>query len=209
MSELNIKFKRTPFQCQASVVGRLVHLMPGVRMNGDAVNEDVLHRCLLLAKALEAAPLDRALEVARAADEFLRGGAQVVAARALPTVPVMEATTADPCPTLDEPEPPLVHEAEPARAEAETLVAEEVRAAKPETDPRRSALIEDVVRYLRRRDDTVVPKGEDLFLVNARFPMSSDELISRANRMRERDGKSTFQLAPAGGSSPTVVTTHP
>jgi hypothetical protein len=53
-----------------------------------------------------------------------------------------------------------------------------------------------VVRYLRQRDDTVVPNGEDLFLVNGRFRVSSDELISRANRMRARDGKSTFQLSP-------------
>ena len=165
-------------------------------MNDDAVNEDVLRRCWLLAKALESAPLDKALEAARAADEFIRGGAQVVGALALPTVPVMEATAADPCPALDEPEPPLVHEAEPARAEGETLVVEEIRAAKPKTDPHRSALIEDVVRYLRQRDDTVVPKGKDLFLVNGRFPMRSDELISRANRMRERDGKSAFQPNP-------------
>jgi hypothetical protein len=156
-------------------------------MNGDALNEGVLHRCWLLAKALESASLDKALEVARAADKFLRGGAQINAAPALPIVAVPEAPAADPCAVLDE--------AEPAPAEAAALVIDGVRAAKPTTDLRRSALIEDVVRYLRQRDDTVVPKGEDFFLVNGRFRMSSDELISRANRMRERAGKPAFQVS--------------
>ena len=178
-------------------------------MKEDALNEEILHRCWLLVKALESAPLDKALETARAADEFLRGGAQVVAAPVLPTFPVMEAPAADPSPVLDEPEAALVHKAEPARAEAEASVADEVRARKPAIDPRRSALIEDVVRYLRRRDDTVVPKGADLFLVNGRFPMSSDELISRANRMRERDGKPTFQLSSLLAAEQAAVPTHP
>jgi hypothetical protein len=110
-------------------------------MNGDALNEEVLHRCWLLAKALESASLDKALEVARAADKFLRGGAQINAAPALPVVAVPEAPAADPCPVLDD--------VEPAPAEAAALVVEEVRAAKPTIDPGTSALIEDVVRYLR------------------------------------------------------------
>jgi hypothetical protein len=156
-------------------------------MNGDALNEEVLHRCWLLAKALESASLDKALEVARAADEFLRGGEQTDAAPALPIAAgVPEAPAADSYPVLDE--------TEPAPAEVAAVVVEGVRAAKPTIDPGTSALIEDVVRYLRQRDDTVVRQGEDLFLVNGRFRMSSDELISRANRMRERAGKSTFQV---------------
>jgi hypothetical protein len=156
-------------------------------MNGDALNEEVLHRFWLLAKALESASLDKALELARAANEFLRGGEQTDAAPALPiAAAVSEAPAADPYPVFDE--------TEPAPAEAVALVVEEVRAAKPTTDPRRSVLIDDVVRYLRQRDDTVVRQGEDHFLVNGRFRMSSDELISRANRMRERAGKSAFQI---------------
>jgi hypothetical protein len=155
-------------------------------MNGDAFNEEVLHRCWLLAKALETAPLDKALEVARAANEFLRGDARIDGARALPiAAAVTEAPRADPCPVFDE--------AEPAPAEAAALVVEEV--PKPIADPRRPALIENVVRYLRQRGDTVVPKGEDRFLVNGRFQLNGDELISRANRMRERAGQSTFQVS--------------
>jgi hypothetical protein len=34
-------------------------------MNVDALNEEVLQRCWLLAKAMESAPLDKALEAAR------------------------------------------------------------------------------------------------------------------------------------------------
>jgi hypothetical protein len=157
-------------------------------MNGDALSEEVLHRCWLLAKALESDPLDKALEVARAADEFLRGSAQIDASPALPIVVASEPLAADPCPALNEAQPPP--------SESEALVVEEVRAAKPATDPRRSALIENVVRYLRQRDDVVVPKRGDLFLVNGRFRLSSDELISRANGMRARTGKLPFQ-APA------------
>ena len=132
-----------------------------------------------------------------------------MAAPVLPTFPVMEAPAADPSPVLAEPEAAPVHKAEPARAEAEASLVDEVRARKPAIDPRRLALIEDVVRYLRRRDDTVVPKGEDLFLVNGRFPMSSDELISRANRMRERDGKPTFQLSSLLAAEQAAVPAHP
>jgi hypothetical protein len=167
-------------------------------MNGDPLDEEVLHRCWLLTKALESASLDKALEVARAADEFLRGGAQIDAAPALPIAAVTEATVADPCPVLDE--------TEPTPAEAAALVVEGVRAAKPTIDPGTSALIEDVVRYLRQRDDTVVRQGADLFLVNGRFRMSSDELISRANRMRERAGKPTFHVSALWEINPQQTT---
>jgi hypothetical protein len=147
--------------------------------------------------------LDKTLEPARASDEFLRGGVRAVSAPALPIVPVMEGLATDPCPVFQEPGPALmdepawafVDEAEPDPTAAEASVVEEVCVARTITDPRRLVLIQDVVRYLRQRDDIVVPKGEDLFLVNGRFRLSSDELISRANRMRERDGKSTFQLS--------------
>jgi hypothetical protein len=39
--------------------------------------------------------------------------------------------------------------------------------------------------------------------------MSSDELISRANRMRERDGKSTFQLSSLLAAEQAAVPAHP
>lgn len=162
----------------------------GIRMSKDALYERFRHRCWLLTKALESAPLEKALEAARAADEFLRGGAQVAAAPVLPIVRVAKAAV--PCPVLEK----AAVEPESRPVEAAACVTEELRDAKTTTDPRRSALIGDVVRYLRQRDDTVVAKGEDLFLVNGRFQMSGDDLVSRANRMRSRNEKSTFLLAP-------------
>ncbi len=54
---------------------------------------------------------------------------------------------------------------------------------------------EDVVRYLRRQDDVVVPHGDGVFLVNARFRLGLAELIDRANKMRRRQDKPEFQLA--------------
>lgn len=54
---------------------------------------------------------------------------------------------------------------------------------------------DEVVRYLRQQDDVVVPQGDGEFLVNARFRLSLAELISRANRMRARQGKPNFEFA--------------
>ena len=161
----------------------------GTTMDIDALTKGFRHRCWLLAKALESAPLDKALETARAADEFLRGGAPVVAAPT-PIVPAAEARVlpaADPSPVIDEP----VAEPEPHPVEPRDLVA-----PKPQmvTDQDILDSIEDVVRYLRQRDDTVVRTQENFFLVNGRFRMNAAELVSRANRMRDRYQKPGFQL---------------
>ena len=67
-----------------------------------------------------------------------------------------------------------------------------------------TALAEDVVRYLRQQDDTVVPEGSNAFLVNGRFRLTPNELVERANKMRRRRGKPEFRLRiPDPG--PTVV----
>jgi hypothetical protein len=52
---------------------------------------------------------------------------------------------------------------------------------------------EEIVRYLRQRDDVVVPDGANAFLVNGRFRLNFDEILARANKMRERQGKPLFQ----------------
>jgi hypothetical protein len=57
--------------------------------------------------------------------------------------------------------------------------------------------IEDIVRYLRQRDDVVVPEN-GFFLVNGRFRLSPEELLGRANKMRARQGKPLFQRMPLG-----------
>ena len=62
-----------------------------------------------------------------------------------------------------------------------------------------AASVDEVVRFLRQQDDVVVPQGDGEFLVNARFRLPLDELVSRANRMRARQGKPEF--AVAGGAT--------
>jgi hypothetical protein len=57
-----------------------------------------------------------------------------------------------------------------------------------------TASIDDVVRYLRQRDDVVVPQAGGDFLVNARFRLPVADLVTRANRMRARQGKPEFEL---------------
>ncbi len=57
-----------------------------------------------------------------------------------------------------------------------------------------SATVDEVVRYLRQQDDVVVPQEDGEFLVNGRFRLALAELISRANRMRARQGKTEFDL---------------
>ena len=71
--------------------------------------------------------------------------------------------------------------------------------------------LDEVVRYLRQQDDVVVPQGPGEFLLNGRFRMDTTELVSRANRMRSRQGKPSFYLnghAPAR-PDPLRSTGHP
>ncbi|MFZ2005997.1 MAG: hypothetical protein WB697_11090 [Stellaceae bacterium] len=56
---------------------------------------------------------------------------------------------------------------------------------------------EDIIRYLRQRDDVVV-RENGFFLVNGRFRLSLEELLARANKMRLRQGKPLFQQMPLG-----------
>jgi hypothetical protein len=55
---------------------------------------------------------------------------------------------------------------------------------------------DDVVRYLRRRDDVVVPADDGTYIVNGRFRESLEELVERANRMRARQRLPVFNLMP-------------
>jgi len=70
---------------------------------------------------------------------------------------------------------------------------------------KRAVATEDVIRFLRQQDDVVVPEGDGSFLVNARFKMQLGELVSRANRMRLRQGKPEFLLPEAGPIAATTL----
>jgi hypothetical protein len=53
--------------------------------------------------------------------------------------------------------------------------------------------IDEIVRYLRQQDDVVVPEADGEFVINGRFRLGLAELVSRANRMRARQGKPEFK----------------
>ena len=58
--------------------------------------------------------------------------------------------------------------------------------------------MDDIVRYLRQQDDVVVSVGTASYLVNGRFELNPEELLARANKIRERQGKPMFQRLPYG-----------
>src|SRR6266851_3935600 len=206
------------------------------------VEEPARRRCWLLYRALECLPLDRAIDLARAADEFvtspvserLVGDAQVGSELAAPS----EKGSEQPCPSVRNKHPDAETRAIPKHAglalsadQREQLVDRLARgarnaelAAEFHISPRQvqgirmgyaravakrrregnqeeqpvsqshtvSASVDDVVRYLRQQDDVVVSQGNGEFLVNARFRIPLAELVSRANRMRVRQGKPEF-----------------
>jgi hypothetical protein len=71
--------------------------------------------------------------------------------------------------------------------------------AEQEASP--TAMIDDIVRYLRQQDDVVVPQEDGGYLVNGRFRMTASELVTRANRMRTRQRKPAFEVANGALSS--------
>jgi hypothetical protein len=58
--------------------------------------------------------------------------------------------------------------------------------------------MDDIVRFLRQQDDVVVSAGTATYLVNGRFQLNSKELLDRANKIRDRQGKPQFQCLPYG-----------
>ncbi|MBV9964068.1 MAG: hypothetical protein JO008_00090 [Alphaproteobacteria bacterium] len=61
-------------------------------------------------------------------------------------------------------------------------------------NPATTISIDEIVRYVRQQDDVVVPQEDGSYLVNSRFRLSAAELIARANRMRSRQRKASFQI---------------
>jgi hypothetical protein len=213
--------------------------------------EPILRRCWLLNKALENAPLEEALKLAQAADQFLDLDRQGIS-QSLSIVKSTSGALESAC--LRKQNTPLTNAAASELAESsvifpaerhaghdrmpefaanglETAGASELEATESLGDPLDSgsadsgsddppqtgdgkediapqsgavgdlavlASMDDIVRYLRQRDDVVVSAGTDTFLVNGRFRLNSNELLIRANKMRERQGKPLFQWIPLG-----------
>jgi hypothetical protein len=187
----------------------------------DIFSQPVLRRCWLLNKALENASFDEALRLARVADEFLGADRlETSASIAMKTVArsLLGLHCASPLERVfslpveresNHLDPPDVF-----RDTAETVVVERRDSLEGSSDElsddlggnreiasqvavENSLLVpagqEEIVRYLRQRDDVVVPDGANAFLVNGRFRLNFDEILARANKMRERQGKPLFQ----------------
>jgi hypothetical protein len=213
--------------------------------------EPILRRCWLLNKALENAPLEEALKLAQAADQFLdldrqgisqsasieksTSGALAAACLQKQNTPLTSVVAR---PFAENPvtvpaERHADHDRMPEFATngLEAAESSELKATGSFGDPLDSgsgdngsddppqtgdgnqdialqpgavgdlavlASMDDIVRYLRQRDDVVVSAGADTFLVNGRFRLNSNELLVRANKMRERQGKPLFQWIPLG-----------
>ena len=200
--------------------------------------EPVLRRCWLLNKALESAPLDEALRLARAADEFL--SVNQANAQALPnepaspdsssTSPNQAAQPASALPIAASPGDQAEQGAGPISATDHVAYAADIvespspmendthedasnrsgieeAGTEPEDSGPQAAMtsglavlagMEDIVRFLRQQDDVVVSAGTATYLVNGRFQLNSKELLDRANKIRDRQGKPQFQCIPYG-----------
>ena len=206
-------------------------------------------RIWLLSKALESEPFDRALELAREADEFVAGVSSEEPTHS------RDASSTAASTTIGEADPGGAHAGAPDAAQhsrtalraqlsdedRERLIDRLVAGAKNselatefglspkqvqgfrmgsarEITSRRerrqqqhsfeTPSADEVIRYLRQRDDVVVPQGDE-FLVNGRFQLSLPQLIERANKMRDRQGKSHFKgVAPNGAEHVGLANEH-
>lgn len=206
----------------------------------DLVKNSVYRRTWLLYKALKIVPLNEALSLARAADEFVLGTPIIQSVVDCSMQPITELQNGEK-PALEPAIEMVATPPAPSKApgdrmqlstsERERLIerlssgatntelafefglsrkqvqglrlglarkgtkwrasAEEKQQAVEETC---AASADEVVRYLRQQDDIVVQSGENGYLVNGRFQLSLPDLISRANKMRNRQGKPHFKF---------------
>jgi len=59
------------------------------------------------------------------------------------------------------------------------------------------ASMQEIIKFLRQYGDVVASTPEDKFLVSGRFQENATELLSRANRIRNRQGKPPFEVLVA------------
>jgi len=151
---------------------------------GLLLNDPGYRRRWLLSKALEGgAPLDKALELAQAAEEFLMGTAS-------------RTTAADWLSQLAATQPSDDHSGD----------RKEIVPGPGAFDGLSSIVtIDDVVRYLRDSGETVVLETGDKFLINGCSTENVDGLLERANRKRTREKLPRFALLPRPSTDKTVV----
>lgn len=159
---------------------------------GQLLNDPGYRRRWLLSKALEGdIPLDKALELAQAAEEFLMGTAS-------------RASAADWLSQLAAP-PPAHDPGEDRKEDPKEIVTG------PGAFDGLSSIVtlDDVVRYLKDSGETVVPETGDKFLVNGCSTENVDGLLERANRKRTRERLPRFALLPRPSTDKAVVREKP
>ncbi len=191
------------------------------------LNDPIRRRCWLLSKALEIGSLQDAMRLAQEADAFVLQGRGDKFAGSAPDKrdgpPTADPKRTGASPFAFTSGEILTHRAEPSGGQAHSALhgkfAEDANgttvtyfgnddgaeahandgpvAPSGDTDLAVLAGSEDIVRYLRQRDDVVVPEN-GFFLVNGRFRLSPGELLARANKMRARQGMPLFERMPLG-----------
>jgi hypothetical protein len=181
-------------------------------LNDDLLNDPARRRLWLIHKGLEHGPLTEALVLARAAEEFLTGGpGEFTPAMTRPELPLVSVDHRDISPAA-----PSLSEVEQTQKSAPV---DRIAGASPDADDLQVgdgvpsaafdalvsvAGVDDVVRYLRQRDDVVVRTGDGGYLVNGRFRETLEALVERANRIRARHRLPQFVLLPPGGTTAGV-----
>jgi hypothetical protein len=133
-------------------------------------SDTAFRRGWLLEKALECCPLDKAVTLAKSAEQFLTStgsddfGAIWQVSAHIRAAPEGES----PAPDTD----------------IGSLAV--------------LAVADDIVQYLKNCETTIVPETDGTFLVNGQFRETFDELIDRGNRLRRDQGLPCFSLLPAG-----------
>jgi hypothetical protein len=192
------------------------------------VNDPIRRRWWILSKALETAALEEALRLARSVEDFLLArGDGVPSTIDEPRHPVeadaIANTDAPPnrqqlsaeCATVARIENAAGtdggHGNTGARQPSEDTTDTNDPVNAPVVSPSLGddlavlASGDDIVRYLRQRDDVVIRDG-DTYLVNGRFRENLGQLAERANRMRSRQGLPPFLLLPiALASADTII----
>jgi hypothetical protein len=163
-------------------------------------DDSIRRRCWLLQKALEALPFAESLQLARAAEAFLTTPPIETAAHDAGTEAPISAPVGDVSAMAyangNSPETPFPAQTRQIDPPA-TLVAESRGDEFAVFTPCASVLsatVDEIVCYLRRQDDIVVPERDGRFLVNGRFREDLAQLTARANRIRSRRQQAPFVM---------------
>src|SRR5271156_2400734 len=153
--------------------------MEGPSMDSDRLFSDsTLRRGWLLEKALECCPLDKAVALAKSAEQFLTSTGNDDFAGEHGPAAIRGAVW---------------------QISAHVQAIPDGESPVPDTDIGSLAVLavaEDIVQYLKNCKTTIVPDTDGTFLVNGQFRETFEELFDRGNRLRRDQGLPCFSLMP-------------